>query len=149
MVPGVPLAAWSGPEGSSLVLYRSLPVPGGSAATLVEGLANRLENLPGLKVRERRTETIAGRTAVRVEVVAPGTGDAMAPSGVGTPVAPADKSLVPTHQITIGFVRREDTLFLTWHTPESSYNRIAPEIQATLDSLRLTTSERAWSSYSE
>jgi hypothetical protein len=149
MVPGVALAAWSGPEGSSLVVYRSLPVPGGSPAMLVEGLANRLENLPGLTVRQRRTETVAGRNAARVEVVAPGTGDAMAPSGVGTPVAPQGKPLVPTYQITIGLLRRDETLYLTWHMPESSYDRIAPEVQATLDSLRLTTPERAWSSYSE
>ncbi len=31
-VPGVALAAWAGPDGSSLVLYRTLPAPGGTAA---------------------------------------------------------------------------------------------------------------------
>ena len=145
MVPGVALAAWSGPEGSSLVLYRSLPVPGGSAATLAEGLANRLENLPGLTVRERRTQTVAGQAAARVEVVAPGTGDAMAPSAAGTPVAPEDRALIPTHQVIIGLIRRDDTLYLTWHMPESSYDRIAPEIQATLESMRYTKPGRVWS----
>jgi hypothetical protein len=146
MVPGVPLAAWSGPEGSSLVVYRTLPLPGGSAATIAEGLANRLENLPGLQVRERRTETVAGRSAARVEVVAPGTGDVLASSGVGTPVAPAGKSLTPTHQVTLGFVEPDRTLYFTWHIPESSYDRTAPEIQATLDSLRFPTHGRARSS---
>jgi hypothetical protein len=136
MVPGVVLAAWVGPDGSSLVVYRTLPVPGGSATSIAEGLTNRLENLPGLQVRARRTETVAGTTAARVEVVAPGTGDAMAPSGVGTPVAPAGKSLIPTRQVTLGFVRPDVTLYVTWHLPESSYDRIAPEIQATIDTLR-------------
>jgi hypothetical protein len=147
MVPGVPLAAWSGSEGSSLVVYRTLPVPGGSAATITEGLANRLENLPGLQVRERRTETVAGLSAARVEVVAPGTGDALAPSGVGTPVAPAGKSLLPTRRVILGFSGPVETLYFTWHIPESSYDRIAPEVQATLDSLHFTTRGRGWSSY--
>ena len=142
MVPGVPLAAWSGPEGSSLVVYRALPAPGGSAATIVEALANRLQNLPGLEVRVKRTETVSGATAARVEVIAPGTGDALAPSGVGTPIAPAGTTLVPTRQVTIGFVRSDATLYLRWHAPESSYDRIAPDIRATLDSLRLAAGEK-------
>jgi hypothetical protein len=137
MVPGVRVTAWSGPEGSSFVVYQTLPIPGGSAATLAEGLANRLENLPGLEVRDKRTETVGGMTAARVEVVAPGTGDTLAPSGAGTPIAPAGKSLVRTRQVTIGFVRTEATLYLRWHAPESSYDRIAPDIRATLDSLHL------------
>jgi hypothetical protein len=138
MVPGVALAAWSGPEDSSLVLYRTLPIPGGSAESIVEGLANRLENLPTLQLRVRRTERIAGTTAARVESVAQGTGDALAPSGIGTPVAPEGKTLLATHQVTLGFIRPNETLYLTWHVPESSFERIAPEIQATLDSLRLS-----------
>ncbi len=138
MVPGVSLAAWSGPEGSTLVIYRTLPAPGDSASTIADGLANRLENLPGLTIRDRRTETLAGTTAARIEVTAPGIGDALAPSGVGTPIAPEGKSLVPTRQVTIGFVRNDATLYLRWHAPESSYDRIAPDIRTTLDSLRLT-----------
>ena len=114
--------------------------------TLVDALANRLENLPGLLVRERRTETVAGTTAARVEVVAPGTGDTLAPSGLGTPVSPEGKSLIPTHQVTLGFVRPQETLYLTWHIPESSYDRIAPEIQTTLESMRFTNRGQAWSS---
>ena len=54
MVPGTPLAAWSGPDGSSLVIYRTLWVPGGSAEMLAEALGNRLENLPGLKLLVKR-----------------------------------------------------------------------------------------------
>ena len=37
MVPGVPLRAWSGPDGASLVLYRTLPVPGASGMSLLGG----------------------------------------------------------------------------------------------------------------
>jgi hypothetical protein len=138
VVPGVLLAAWSGPEGSSLAVYRDLPDPGGSPATIAEALANRLENLPGLTVRVKRTESLGGSTAAHVEVTAPGTGDALAPSGVGTPIAPEGKQLVPTRQVTIGFVRHDGTFYLRWHAPESSYDRIAPDIRATLDTLRIT-----------
>src|SRR5260370_20203489 len=49
-VPGRPLAAWSGPGGASLVVYRSLPEPRGRASALAEGLVNRLHNPPCLRV---------------------------------------------------------------------------------------------------
>ena len=68
-VPGTPLAAWSGPEGSSLVVYQTLPDPGATAGSLAEGLANRLANLPELTVSVRRVETLAGQPASRVEVI--------------------------------------------------------------------------------
>jgi hypothetical protein len=139
-VPGVPLAAWAGPDGSSLVVYRTLPAPGGSAKMLAEALANRLENLPELRVIVNRTETIGETTGARVEVIAPGTGDSLAPSGTGTPTAPAGKALVPTREVTVGFHRPDATLFLTWDSPESSYARIAPEIKATLESVRFPSS---------
>jgi hypothetical protein len=139
-VPGTALAAWAGPDGSSLVLYRALPVPGGTAAMIAEALGNRLENLPGLRLVVKRTEKVAGTTAVRVEVVAPGFGDAMAPSGTGSPIALDGKVLVPTRQVTLGFVRPAETLYLTWHVPESSHARIGPQIDATLESLRFTSS---------
>jgi hypothetical protein len=139
-VPGVPLAAWAGPDGSTLVLYRTLPAPGGSPAMIAEALANRLENLPELQVVVNRTEKIAETTAARVEVVAPGMGDALAPSGSGPPTAPAGKTLIPTREVTVGFQRPDATLFLTWNCPESSYERIAAEIKATLETVRFTTS---------
>ena len=135
-VPGVPLAAWSGPDGSSLVLYRTLWVPGATAEMLTEALGNRLENLPGLRLLVKRTETLGGQAAARVEVVAPGTGDTLVPSGMGVPLEPAGKSLVPTREVTFGFARPRNTLYLTWHGPESSYERIRPDIEATLESLR-------------
>ncbi len=136
-VPGAALAAWSGPEGSSLVVYRTLPEPGGTAAMIAESLANRMEHLPGVEIRERRTEPVAGRTAARVELVAPGTGDALAPSGAGEFVVPEGRTLVPTRQVTLGFVSPDRTLYLRWHAPEGAYSRIVPDIQATLGSLRL------------
>jgi hypothetical protein len=141
MAPGVALAAWSGPDGSSLVLYRTLPAPGGSAKMIGEALANRLANLPGLKVVVHRTETVGETTAARVEVVAPGTGDALAPSGSGDPTAPAGKSLVATREVTLGFHRPNATLFLTWDIPESSYAQVADEIKTTLESVRFTAVE--------
>ena len=139
-VPGVPLAAWTGPDGSSLVLYRTLPAPGGSAKMIAEALANRLENLPELRLVVHRTETVGETTAARVEVVAPGTGDALAPSGTGKPIAPAGKTLIPTREVTLGFHRPDATLFLTWDDPRVVVRRIAPDIKATLETVRFTSS---------
>jgi len=146
MVPGVALAAWSGPDGSSLVLYRTLWVPAGTAEMLDEALGNRLENLPGLRLLVKRTEIAGGRVAARVEVVAPGTGGALAATGLGTPVEPPGETLFPTRQVTLGFALPGDTLYLTWHVPESSYEKIAPEIESTLESLRFSAGGKPSSS---
>jgi hypothetical protein len=138
MVPGEPLAAWNGPEGSSLVVYRTLPAPGATPGAIAEGLANRLMNLPELKVLAKGTEVLAGQPAARVEVVAPGFGDALAPSGVGMPTAIDGKTLVPTHEVIVGFQRAAGLLYLTCRAPEASYAKIAPDLEAVLGSLRLS-----------
>jgi hypothetical protein len=140
IAPGLPLAAWSGPSGSSLVLYRTLPIPGGSPVGVVVALANRLENLPGLTVHVKRVESIGNSRAARVEVVAPGTGDALAPTGSGTPVVPDGRPLVPTRQVTVAFVQSEGTYYLTWHVPAAFYNQIEPDIKTVLESVQFTSS---------
>jgi hypothetical protein len=147
MVPGKPLAAWSGPEGSSLVVYRTLPWPGGTAEMIAESLATRLTNLPELKVAEKRLEKVAGLSAARVESVGAGNGDAFAPSGVGTPIATQGKPLISTRQVTLGIPRSDGTLFLSWHMPESVHEKLTPGIDATLASLHLSA-ETGQSSYS-
>jgi hypothetical protein len=106
---------------------------------IAEALANRMNNLPELKLIVKRTETVAGTIAARVEVVAPGTGNALAPSGIGTPKAPDGATLIPTRQVTLGFLRPSSTLYVSWNSPESSFGRIAPEIEATLGSIRFST----------
>jgi hypothetical protein len=138
-VPGVTLSAWAGPEGSSLVLFQALPIPDGSAVTIADALAYRLENLPELQLKVRRVEMIGETSAARLEVIAPGTGDALAPSALGTPKALDGKSLVPTRQVTLGIPRPAATLYLLWHVPESAYGKIAPDIEATLGSIRLAS----------
>jgi hypothetical protein len=135
-LPGTPLAAWAGPEGSSLVIYRTLWVPGGSAEMLAEAQGNRLENLPGTKLMVKRTETIAGVQAARLELVGPGTGDALAASGLGEPIQPPGNTLKLTRQVTLAFARPTETIYVSWHMPEDSHDRIEPEINATLQSLR-------------
>jgi hypothetical protein len=145
MVPGTPLAAWSGPDGSSFAIYRTLWVPAGSPEMLAEALGNRLANLPGLKLLVKRSEAIAGIQAARLEVIAPGTGDALAPSGLGQPIQPPGKTLTSTRQVTLAFIRPTETIYLTWHMPENSYDRIEPDIRTTLQSLRFDS--RADSSY--
>jgi hypothetical protein len=105
---------------------------------LAQGLGNRLENLPELRLLVKRTESVGGMVAARVEAVAPGTGDSLVPSGMGAPLVPEGKTLIPTRQITLGFTHPRETIYLTWHVPESSLERIQPEIAATLASLRFS-----------
>jgi hypothetical protein len=146
-VAGVPLAAWSGPAGASLVVYRALPIPGGDAERLADALTNRLTNLPGLKVVARGTETCAGVAAARVEVVAPGTGDTLAASGTGVPLAENGRSLVPTRRVVVGFARPSRTIFLCWHAPESAADALKNQIRETLDHLQLGADRVVSSSY--
>jgi hypothetical protein len=136
MVPGTPLLAWSGPEDSSLVVYRTLPIPHASAAMLAEAAGNRLESLPQTRLLVKQTETIGGVAAARVEAIAPGTGDALAPSGLGAPVAPDGKPLFPTRQVMLVFARPGETICVRWHLPERAHERIAPEIEDTVKSLK-------------
>ncbi len=100
-------------------------------------LANRMENLPGVRIVDRRTESVGGNTAARVELVAPGTGDALAPSGAGSFVVPEGQTLVPTRQVTLGFLSPYRTIYLRWHVPDGSNDRIAPDIRSTIASIRL------------
>lgn len=146
-VPGTPVAAWTGPGGSTLVVYRALPIPGGTPGAMAEDLANRLANLPGVRVLDKRTQTCAGREAAYVEVTAPGTGGALAPSGTGVPLAAQGQALVPTHRVSVGFPREADALWLVWHYPESSQGEVEPLIKTTLATLKVGSTRLATSSY--
>jgi hypothetical protein len=138
MVPGSVISAWSGPEGASLVAFTSLPIPSPDAGALGREMAIRWLNLPGVTVEGSSEVTYSGLKAARVEAVGPGTGSAFAPSGIGTPVAPKGKTLIPTRRITVVFPRGGDTLTLEWHFPDSSRAAITPMIESTLRSVRVT-----------
>ena len=146
-VPGKPVAAWSGPGGSSLVVYRTLPVPGGKVSDLSDGLVNRLENMPGLRVVGWGAETVGGSEAARVEVVAPGTGDAFAPTGTGTPVGPEGVELKPTRRVVVSILRDSDTLTLLWHAPESGAEALSASVRDTLASLKVARGTLSTSTY--
>lgn len=137
-VPGQALAAWSGPQDSSFVIYQTMPVPGvPSSEVLSAALVNRLTNLPSLQILDHKPLTVGGIPAARIELVAQGFGDAIAPSGAGVPVSVDGKSLRPTRQTTVVISRRSSPLYLTWHAPESSWPEIAPEIDAILGKISL------------
>jgi hypothetical protein len=146
-VPGTPLAAWTGPQGSRLVVFRSLRTPRGEAKAIAEEQARRVENLPEMRVVARGVEGRGGREAARVEVVAPGTGGALAPSGRGRPEATKGRALVPTRGVSLAFPRPDDTLWLSWHYPETAHAEVAPQVEATLGTLKLRANAPAASSY--
>lgn len=129
------------------MVSRSLAIPGGSAESSGKALVTRLANLPGLKVVEHRSMTVEGRPAARVEVVAPGTGDRLAPSGTGEPLLPNGQALVPTRRVVVIVPRKLDTIALTWHAPESAAGALAPTIDATLGTIRLGPDDLAPASY--
>ncbi|GAC1472889.1 MAG: hypothetical protein NVSMB9_20680 [Isosphaeraceae bacterium] len=136
-VPGTPLAAWSAPGGSSLVIYQTLPAPGMNSSQIAEGHANRLKNLPGLRIGARTTELIGGVEAIRLTVSAPGTGDALAPSGRGLATGTREKPLIPTRRILDILARPNAVLFLVWHNPEDSSGTFDPRIHEIMKSLKI------------
>jgi hypothetical protein len=140
MVPGKPIAAWRGPKEASLVAYRTLPIPGGTAESIAGELENRLTNLPGLEVKVRKVVKVDGRSAAWVEIVAPGSGKAIAPSSVGKPMPPAGEALIPTRELIVGFVGTVETIYLRWTFPESLKERLLPDIEETLKRVRLSSS---------
>jgi hypothetical protein len=145
--PGKPLAAWTGPAGASLVLYRTLPTPGATPEGLVEELANRLTNLPGMTVLEHRVTRLGDQSAAYVEATAPGTGDMLAATGVGTPYAPEGRPLIPTRRVAVGVPRKSDTLWLVWHYPDANHPRQASQIEAVLKEIKIQSQALNSSSY--
>jgi hypothetical protein len=137
-VPGEALAAWRGPEGGTLVAFRSLPSLSPSPTSLAEEEANRLRNLPGLKVEPPRAVEVGGRPAARVEAVGPGTGGALASSGAGTPVAPEGEALEPTHRLALGRPGPRGTYWLLWHYPERARAALEPQVAATIETIEPT-----------
>lgn len=137
-VPGRPLQVLKGPSDAVLVVYQSLPIPSPNADALSRDLANRLINLPGLRLVVRDVKQVRGRRAAWVEVVAPGTGHALAPSGTGVPKADDRRALVPTRQVQVGIPREADTLWMRWTFPESAEKAIRPQIVDTLEDIRLS-----------
>lgn len=146
-VPGTPLAAWSGPGGSSLVAYRGLPVPEGRPESVALALVYRLENNPGLRVVARSTVKLGSLDAARVDVVAPGTGDALAPVGRGSPLAEGGKALRPTRCVVVTAVRPADTLTLVWHAPEADAAALESQVRATLGASKFDRGRLSTSSY--
>lgn len=136
-LPGEVKAAWAGPQGSSLVVFRNLPIPNPSPSALAQETAARWRNLPGLTVLSAGAIRVGDAEAARIEALAPGLGDRLAPSGRGEPIDPKGRELVPTHRVSVGIPRRLGTTWIVWHFPESARDAIAPQVDATLRGLVL------------
>jgi hypothetical protein len=110
-------------------------------------MANRLANLPGLRVVRQGSERVGGAEVAWVEVAAPGVGDALAPSGRGVPVAPGGKTLRPTREVVVAFLRPADTVSLVWHAPEDAADALASQVRETLKTLEVRQDRPATQSY--
>jgi hypothetical protein len=146
-VTGQPVAAWSGPGGSSLVVFTRLPDPEGKPESIATSLTTRLENLPELKFISSAVETVAGLPSARIEAVAPGDGASFAPSGTGKPIGAPGKALVLTRRIVVAFPRANDILTLIWHTPESQAETLEEQVALTLKTLKIDRGQSERSSY--
>ncbi len=138
LVPGTPLAAWSGPGPSALIVYRTLPVPQGSAETSRTELSNRLLNLPELEIVVDQLESHWDLEVARVEVVAPGSGTRIAPTGLGRPILDGVE-LIPTRRGEIILDQRGRRLHICWIYPESEHEQLGPLVEDLLRSSTLQT----------
>jgi hypothetical protein len=137
VAPGEVIAAWSGPENSSLTVYTGLPVPGPDPEGFAKETVTLLQNMPGITEATASAPTIAGGKAARVDVLGMGDGRSFAPSGMGTPIARDGKPPLPTRKVAITFLRPGDTLTIAWHFPESARATVEPFIAAALAGLSL------------
>lgn len=146
LVPGELLAAWKGPEGASLVVYRTIPIPGADPRALGTELANRLGNLPDCKVVDQSAVKIGDVRGVRVEVVGPGTGDALAASGMGTPNVPKGGTLVPTRRVSVAVPRGADTVWVDWHFSDEAKQRVTPLVEQILKGVQIQSRNSSFAS---
>ena len=129
-----------GPRARRWSLYRTLPAPGGSPAMIAEALANRLENLPGLRRgrpsdgKGRRDDRGAGRGGRAGHRQRPGTQRSRHTDRSGW----QDAGSHPRGDS--GFPQARCDALPHLGCPESSYDRIAPDIKATLETVRFTSS---------
>lgn len=135
VVPGRCVSAWKGPGGSSLALVQTLAVPRGDAEGLVRELTTRLENLPGMRIVKAETRTKAEVKIAWVEAVAPGTGDALAPTGLGKATLPGGESPIATHRVQIGLPLRPATFWIVIHYPEADVAARSADVDSILKGL--------------
>lgn len=144
-VPGRAIASWTGPDGASLVAYGTIAAPRVSAQALLKEALVRFENLPEMRILESSTKKVGGVDAAYLEILAPGTGDELAPTGLGRPIAPEGKTLIPTKRISIGIPSPDRTIWLTWHCPESSSSTLKSEVESAIKDIKIQ--DRVSSSY--
>jgi hypothetical protein len=147
LAPGRVLGAWEGPESARLVLYQTLPTPGTDVRALIVELANRLGSLPEAQVVYQGQIDLGEAQAGRVDIVAPGDGHSLAPSGLGSPAAPLGTTLIPTRRVTLVIPRGGDTLWLTCHFPNSASGRFRVIGEEILKLLRVHPSSGLYSTY--
>ncbi len=136
-VPGQALRAWAGPSDATLVLYRTLPAPGATAVSVVSALANRLENLPGIKLLKQEPADFGSLRGMRLDVDGLGYGGRMAASSTGTFDIDQTGQLAPTREVTVAAVLQSGVYYLTWHTKTEHAAQLEPDIKATLERVRI------------
>ena len=136
-VPGTPLAAWRGPDQSSLVIYTTLPIPKPSAVALGHEMTNRLLNLTGIEVEPPGSMTLDGNMAARVQARGPGLGDCFVASSAGTASAPDGKTLQTTQRVIVAIPRQGPTINLVWHSPVTNSDTLMSTIETMIAGLSL------------
>lgn len=136
-VPGTALAAWRGPNRSSLVIYTTLPIPKPNALALGREMTDRLLNLTGVEVEEQGSVTLYGNLAARVQARGPGLGDCFVATSAGKASVPDGKTLETTQRVIVAIPRQQSTINLVWHSPAADAETLMSTIETMMIGLSL------------
>ncbi len=153
MVPGTVVDAWrvptTGEADGSLIVFRSPYLPRTTAAQLVEQRRFLLLNLPETELLDARVIDVGGIdvggidlggvAAAFVELRAAGTGSALAPTGLGRPVATGgETTLIPTRRLWVAMPldAARGTIEIVLHCPDGAIDRLRDAWAEILGSLR-------------
>jgi hypothetical protein len=141
VVPGETLEAYRVPAAAgagSLVVFRSPYLPETTVAQLLVARRNLLLNLPSFEIREAREMEVAGKPALLFDVAGEGTGWALSATGLGKPIPPEGEKQFPTRRLWVTVPRGPElgTLEVFFHCPAAEFERLRPEWEGVLRSLR-------------
>ena len=125
-VPGELRAAWTPNGTTSITVFVQKPGHGVSPGFLAESSVNAISKLGGVVVKQQEVIAIAGREAMSLVGVGPGTGGALTGNGP-----------VSNVQHWIAIPRERDVIVLLLTTPEADFETHTPAFEAMLDTLEI------------
>ncbi len=131
-VPGAARCAWSGPKGSSIVVFLQEPGLAVSPRAMLDSSTGSLKDKLGAAVSAQEVRAVSGMQAMWMVVTAKGNGGAI--DGKGD---------VATTQHWVAVPRERDVVVALLTCPAADYPELRKSFEAATDSLKLSGSQTA------